>query len=727
MARRYLNSHLFLSAISTQCITINDILIPRNSTLIGAGMKHKVQSGTPFPLGASIHKDGVNFSIYSKSATSMNLVLFASEDAVTPSARIKLTKQKNRTAHYWHVLVAGIECGQLYGFEVDGPNDLDRGLRFDKEKVLIDPYARALTYGDSYDRGAACIPGSNAHCCMKSAVVDLRGFDWQDTTPPNTALADTVIYEMHVAGFTKHPNSGVSPKKRGTYAGVIEKIPYLKSLGITAIELMPVQMFDPFDAPDGKNYWGYSPINFFAPHLNYSSDKTPLGAFDEFRTMVRELHKAGIEVILDVVFNHTSEGGHDGPIMSFKGLQNDAYYILEKERRWFSNYSGCGNTCNANHSVMRRMIRDALDFWVTHMHVDGFRFDLASVLTRDSQGHVLREPPLLWSIDSDPALAGTKIFAEAWDAAGLYQVGNFVGDRWNEWNGRFRDDVRSFIRGDAGVVGAFSNRLIGSPDIYCKDNHSPQRSVNFVTAHDGFTLNDLVSYTEKHNWDNGERNRDGDNHNISANYGVEGPSDDPALEQLRLRQIKNFFITMLVSTGTPMLSMGDEVRRTQKGNNNAYCQDNELSWFDWSLVEKNDELLRFVRKAIAFRNYDQALDRTNHASLNELLNETNIDWHGTTPFQPDWSEHSHSLALSIVNPYAKDRIYIAFNSYWEDLEFTLPDYGEYWHILVNTAAEPPHDIFTFNDAPPMTREKVIIPAHSVLILVANPLVSKRIR
>lgn len=690
-------------------------------------MATKTQAGVSFPLGATYQGKGVNFSIFSKNATGVTLLLFKEVNSREPFAEYRLDPNTNKTDHYWHIFVEDLDVGTLYGFRVDGPWQPERGLRFDSSKVLLDPYAKITHFPDNYLRQVAARHGHvNTNQCIKGAVVDLRGFDWQGTQPIKRSLQDTVIYELHVAGFTKHPSSGVAEHKRGTYAGVIEKIPYLKELGVTAIELMPVQQFDLQDAPLSKqNYWGYSPINFFSPHTAYSSDKSVCGAFNEFRTMVRELHKAGIEVILDVVFNHTAEGGHDGPTLSMKGLQNDTYYMLENEKRWYSNYSGCGNTCNANHSVMRRMIRDALRFWVNEMHVDGFRFDLASVLARDSKGHVMKEPPLLWSIDSDPSLAGTKIIAEAWDAAGLYQVGEFVGDRWNEWNGKFRDDVRSFFRGDSGVTGKFASRLLGSPDIYYKENHSPQRSINLVTAHDGFTLNDLVSYNDKHNLENGENNRDGDNHNISYNHGVEGPTLNPKINDLREQQMKNFFATLLLSLGTPMITMGDEVKRTQNGNNNAYCQDNELSWFDWRLVDKNQDLLRFVQELIKLRRYDDVLEEKIHLSLSDVIHDANIEWHGVHQGQPDWSEHSHSIAVTLLDPYSKDRLYMVFNSYWEELEFEVPCIEGHWFTLVNTAAKPPEDVYDFKTAPMLETGSVKVAARSVMVFVANPQIEKR--
>src|SRR5580658_7254358 len=449
-------------------------------------------TGRSSPLGACVVAGGVNFSVYSRSASAVDLLLFDEDDDARPSRVIPIDPVENRTYHYWHVFVPGLRQGQLYGYRVDGPWDPASGLWFDPGKVLLDPYGRGVAVPARYSRDAARFPGDNAAAAMKSVVVDPEDYDWEGDGPLCHPSTRTIIYEMHVRGFTRHPSSGLSTKTRGTYAGLIEKIPYLQQLGITAVELLPVFQFDAQDAPRGlTNYWGYSPVSFFAPHAGYSSRQDPLGVVNEFRDMVKALHRAGIEVILDVVFNHTAESDHRGPTLCFRGFENDAYYILEQDRSRFANYSGTGNTLNANHPVVRRMILDSLRYWVREMHVDGFRFDLASILTRDPSGQVLSNPPVLWDIESDPDLAGTKFIAEAWDAAGLYQVGSFVGDSWKEWNGRFRDDVRAFLRGDNGTARGMACRLTGSPDIYEREEREPEQSINFITCHDGFTLNDL--------------------------------------------------------------------------------------------------------------------------------------------------------------------------------------------------------------------------------------------
>ncbi len=509
---------------------------------------------------------------------------------------VPLDPVANRTYHYWHAFVPGVTNGQLYAYRVHGPDAPERGLRFDPRKLLLDPYGRAIVTPPGYDRANAIAADGGMSRAMKNAVVDPAAYDWEDDAHPRTPSARTIIYEMHVRGFTRHPSSGLGGDIRGTYAGLIEKIPYLRDLGITAVELLPVFHFDPQDAPpDRVNYWGYSPLSFFAPHGPYSSRRDPLGPLDEFRDMVKALHRAGIEVILDVVFNHTAEGNENGPTLSFRGIANGAYYILEPDRRYYSNYSGCGNSLNANHPVVRRMILDSLRYWVVEMRVDGFRFDLASILARDEQGRVLPNPPVLWDIETDPLLAGTKLIAEAWDAAGLYQVGSFVGDSWKEWNGRFRDDARDFFRGEPGALRRFADRLVGSPGIFAHEHREPEQSVNFVTCHDGFTLNDLVSYNSKHNEANGEMNQDGSNDNKSWNCGIEGPTDDPGVDDLRNRQVKNFLTATMLSIGVPMFLMGDECRHTQRGNNNPWCQDNDTSWLDWSLLERHADVHRFFR------------------------------------------------------------------------------------------------------------------------------------
>lgn len=677
--------------------------------------------GRSSPLGASILDGGVNFSLFSRTATRVELLLFDRVDDAKPARVIWVDPAHSRSYHYWHVFVPGISAGQIYGYRVAGPAAPESGLRFDSTKILLDPYGRGVVIPKDYDRAAATIAGDNVATAMKSVVVDSAAYDWEGDEPLGRSSAQTIIYEMHVRGFTRHPSSGVSESKRGTYAGLIEKIPYLKRLGITAVELLPVFHFDSQDAPPGKtNYWGYAPVSFFAPHPVYSSRQDALGPVDEFRDMVKALHRAGIEVILDVVFNHTAEGDERGPTLSFRGIDNRTYYILENGGARYANYTGCGNTLNGNHPIVRRMIVDSLRYWVQEMHVDGFRFDLASILSRDASGNPLPNPPVLWDIESDPVLAKTKLFAEAWDAAGLYQVGNFVGDAWKEWNGRFRDDVRDFFRGVPGAVRQLADRMVGSPEIFGHEERDVEQSVNFATCHDGFTLNDLVSYNQKHNEANGEANRDGASDNRSWNCGVEGPTDDPAVEKLRHRQVKNFFAATVLSLGVPMFVMGDEMRRSQGGNNNAYCQDNEISWLDWTLLEKHADLHRFVALLCARRSERDIEHERQRVSISALLRDAKHAWHGVKLHQPDWSDRSYSLAIGGYLRGEGILFHLILNAYWQSLEFELPvlPSGK-WQRWIDTGLDSPNDISSLHQSPIVSGNTYRALDHSVVMLFAS--------
>jgi isoamylase len=688
-------------------------------------MKAEIRPGQSFPLGAALYRDGVNFSVYSKNATGMDLLLFNEVSDSKPAHIISLDPVKNRTYHYWHIFVSGLRQGQLYGYRVQGPFEPERGLRFDGDKVLCDPYARCLAVPENYSRPAASLPGDNITTAIKSIVADLSGYDWEGDTPLKTPFPRTVIYELHVRGFTQHPSSGVVPEKRGTFAGLVEKIPYLLDLGVTAVELLPVFQFDWQNAPLGKsNYWGYAPVAFFALHQGYSSTSSPLDTLDEFRDMVKALHRAGIEVILDVVFNHTAEGNHQGATLSFRGLENEAYYILEKDRASYSDYTGTGNTLNANNPIVRRMIIYSLRFWVEAMHVDGFRFDLAAVLSRDESGTPLMNPPIIWDISTDPVLAGTKLIAEAWDAGGLYQVGTFTGDFWKEWNGKFRDDIRSFLKGDQGTIRKLACRLLGSGDIFGEITPQTDPSINFITCHDGFTLNDLVSYNQKHNEANGESNRDGRDDNLSWNCGAEGPADDPAIEELRDRQVKNFLALTLLALGTPMLLMGDEVRRTQRGNNNAYCQDNEISWFDWTLLEKHPNIHRFVKQLIAIRLHpDTPVEKSSTPCLSQVLAHADIQFHGVRLNQQDWADDAHSLALTAHDPESGLSLNLMINAYWEPLEFELPPLPpgqqQGWHRWLDTSLPSPNDIVPWSEAAPVSGSTYPVQARAVVGLISR--------
>jgi isoamylase len=677
----------------------------------------RIETGASAPLGATVQPGGVNFSVYSKNAEFVELLLFDSEDATKPARAITLDARKHRTYYYWHVFVPGLMPGQVYGFRVVGPSKPEQGLRFDGNRVLLDPYGRAVAIPKDYSRW-----NNSVATAMKSIVADPSSYEWEGDQPLYRPFVETVIYELHIRGFTRHPSSGVTAQKAGTYAGLMEKIPYLVDLGITAVELMPVFQFDSTDAPAGHmNYWGYSPVSFFAPHRAYSSRQDALGPMDEFREMVKALHHAGIEVILDVVFNHTAEGNARGPAFCFRGFENEAYYVLEHDRSRYADYTGTGNTLNANRPIVRRMILDSLRYWVTQMHVDGFRFDLASVLARDETGMPVPRPPIIWDIESDPVLAGTKMIAEAWDAAGLYQVGSFVGDNWHEWNGRFRDDVRRFLKSDRSTVSNLATRLFGSPDIYGHKEREPEQSINFVTCHDGFTLNDLVSYNEKHNADNGEGDRDGTNDNLSWNCGAEGPAEDPEIEALRIRQIKNFITLNMIAVGTPMLLMGDEVRRTQRGNNNAYCQDNEINWLDWNLQKPHADIYRFVKMLVAFRARRDVVVEDSRLSLNQLLEQARLEWHGVALHRPDWSDDSHSIAFTVSSLRRRFTIHVMLNAYWEPLTFDLPANGKRtngrWRRWIDTSQQSPNDIYAWEIAPVVSEPTYTVAPRSLAIVV----------
>jgi len=677
-----------------------------------------VKAGRSAPLGATPRPRGVNFSLYSRHATGVELCFFDRAEDARPSRVIRLDPATQRTWEFWHAFVPGIRPGQLYGYRVRGPFEPEQGMRFDANKLLLDPYGRGVVVPPGYDRQAARgNGGDNCATAMKNVVVDPSAYDWEGDVAPRTPSARTIVYEMHLRGFTRHPSSGVAEATRGTYRGLCEKIPYLKALGITAVELMPIFQFDAQDCPPGLvNYWGYSPVSFFAPHQAYSSRQDPMGPMDEFRDMVKALHRAGIEVILDVVFNHTAEGDHRGPTLGLRGIDNATYYILEPDRSRYANYTGTGNTLNANQPIVRRLVLDSLRYWVQQMHVDGFRFDLAAILSRDPTGRPIPDPPVLADIESDPVLAGTKLMAEAWDAAGLYQVGNFAGDAWKEWNGKFRDDVRDFFRAAPSSVGRVANRLFGSPEMYADKQREAEQSVNFVTSHDGFTLNDLVSYEHKHNEANQEGNRDGTDDNRSWNWGVEGPTEDPAIQRLRNRQVKNFLTVTILSVGMPMILMGDEVRRTQRGNNNAYCHDDETSWFDWTLIDRHADVHRFVTMLnlrLPIRD-ETRLPQT----LTQLLRDAHRTWHGVKLDQPDWGDDSHTLAVTAEVPAARLRLHVILNSYWEPLEFELPPQGP-WRRRIDTFLDSPDDIVDWQKAPLVSGATYRVEARSAVLLFAD--------
>jgi isoamylase len=655
-----------------------------------------VRRGHPLPLGASARREGVNFSVFSRQATEVRLVLYLPAEP-EPVLEIPLDPRYNRTGDVWHALVTGLDPGAEYAFRMDkSPNPEPRIHRFAPERALLDPYGKGVAGLEGWGRwGRKSRFGRLER--VRSRVVD-EEFDWGIEQPLNIPLADSVIYELHVRGFTRHPSSGVPDP--GTFAGLVERISYLQELGVTAVELMPVTEFDECDLPHANprtgerllNFWGYQPVSFFAPKASYAGDGDDPAPVREFKTMVKAFHEAGIEVILDIVFNHTGEGDERGPTFCFRGIDNETYYLLEAKSGRYLNYSGVGNTLNCNHPVVRNMILSALRYWVTEMHVDGFRFDLASILGRGRDGSVLPNPPLLEQIAADPVLAHTKLIAEAWDAAGLYQVGSFPSwGRWAEWNGRFRDEVRRFVKSDAGLVPFLARRLAGSPDLYRGSGRAPYHSINFITSHDGYTLRDLVSYQDKHNEANGEDNRDGHSENLSWNCGVEGDTDRPEVLDLRARQARNFAALLLLSQGVPMILGGDELGRTQRGNNNAYCQDNEISWLDWTLRERNADLFRFFQRLIAFRKAHPSLRRR---TFLEDEPGTPLVWHGLRREKPDFSTESRVLAMQLRGGRLDDDLYIVANAHWEAHEFELPRIapGKTWRRFLDTSLEPPHDI-----------------------------------
>jgi isoamylase len=696
-----------------------------------------LQFGHTLPYGSVLHDGGVQFVVYSRSATAMRVLLYDTVGDAEPAEVITLDPARDRWGDIWSILVPGIGPGQLYHFQADGPFDPETGQRFDGTARLIDPYARALA-------GEFTIGSDGLVRPPKCVAVD-DAFDWQGDRHLRRGLADTVIYEMHVRGFTASPTSGVAAP--GTYAGVIEKIPYLQSLGVTAVELMPIHEFaTAMPSPDGSsrgNYWGYDPLAFFAPHRGYASGSEPGCQVREFKEMVRALHAAGIEVILDVVFNHTAEGNQLGPTLSFKGLENRVYYMLDHGGSSYKNYTGCGNTINGNHPIVRELIFLCLRHWVHNYHVDGFRFDLASILSRDRNGEILPNPPIVELITEDPMLADTKIIAEAWDAAGAYQVGSFASLRWAEWNGRYRDDVRRFWRGDFAQTGHLATRLAGSSDLYGDNGRQPFHSINFVTSHDGFTLNDLVSYQEKHNEANGEGNRDGDNNNFSANYGVEGPTKRADINALRARQVRNMLGTLLLSQGVPMLVAGDECRRTQQGNNNAWCQDNAVSWFDWRLVDRHADLVRFVTALIRLRLDNPTLRRRTFLEGGVSSDGTlpDVEWFSPEGNHIDWYAADASLTCFFSAPSAEELTrepdpaaggsdgtprHVLFFMHAGSLPraFTFPHSRPLrqlsWKRFVDTGRAPPNDAILTPNGPPIDVNKPVeLSERSLVCLVAD--------
>ncbi|KOR33504.1 glycogen debranching protein [Achromatium sp. WMS3] len=688
---------------------------------------YPIHPGHRHPPGINIDETGCNFSIFSRYATCAELLLYKDCHSEQPFQVIRLDPELNHTFFTWHVLVEDLPLGTHYTWRIDGPKDTPKtGRYFDPRQELLDPWARAIC-NKLWERKYATTANLQLHRSMRAVLV-ADTYDWEGDKPLQIPTEQMVIYELHIGNFTKHPSANV--KQPGTFSGLIEKIPYLASLGITHVELMPVMAFDAQDVPAGvselglSNVWGYSTHSFFALHPKYCSKTTAKFHRNEFRNMVKALHQAGIGVILDVVFNHTAEGGTGGPLINFKGFGNETFYHLDaKDKRYYRDYTGCGNTINANHPFVTRFILDCLEYWVREMHVDGFRFDLASAMTRGENGDPLPNPPVLWGIELSDELANTKIIAEAWDAAGLYQVGSFPGYRWLEWNGRYRDCIRRFVRGDPGLVGEVATRIAGSSDLYKSNWRLPSNSINFITCHDGFTLWDLVSYNTKHNLANGEENQDGSNDNFSWNCGVEGETTNNKIIALRYRQVKNFITILLLSQGVPMLLAGDEVLRSQRGNNNTWCQDNYLNWIDWSDLKAQAGMVRFVRSMIALRRRHPNLQRRSFLQGTNPNNKLfpDVQWHGERLNLPPWNDPNAQCLAFTLGSIAKDDtpLHCLLNMSNNFRCFELPPLNDlFWHRSVDTSLDSPYDISLVSEQFMVQTAHYWLAAHSIVILEA---------
>ncbi len=676
--------------------------------------------GHPLPLGTTTMRGGINFSLFARHATAVSLVLFL-PDTENAIAAFPFDPKRNRTGDVWHAFISGLDTGIEYAYQIEGSSEMPHC--YNHEQLVADPYALALNNSRTWGE----INSKKQDYFRRALIVDTE-YDWEFDQPINRPLSDSIIYEVHVRGFTQSPTSKVN--NPGTFRGLIDKIPYLQELGITAVELLPITEFDELDNirtnPDDNsplyNFWGYHPLAFFAPKAAYAANHKPGSEVKEFKDMVKALHAAGIEIILDVVFNHTGEGDHRGSTFSFKGVDNAVYYMIAEDNTYM-NYSGCGNTINCNHPFVRQFILDNLRYWVTEMHVDGFRFDLASILGRDQDGSVLSNPPLLEQIAGDPVLSGTKLIAEAWDAAGLYQVGSFPNwGRWAEWNGKFRDDIRDFVRGEQGTTTKLATRLAGSADLY-QSERDPGHGINFITSHDGFTLCDLVSYNDKHNCANGEQSLDGDNHNRSWNCGEEGVSDNRGIMALRRQQMLNFATLLILSRGVPMLLSGDEIARSQSGNNNAYCQDNEISWMNWDLLNTNQEYFHFFKALIQFRK-DHDLLRHDSFVMNNGEG-VQLNWHGFHLDKPNWDDDSQSLAMhlsGVTQSKKADDIFLIANSHWENHNFELPTLseGRHWLRFIDTSLTGEETIIEVPEKRPLIKtSNYYANSRSIVVLVAS--------
>jgi isoamylase len=687
---------------------------------------YAVRPGSRFPPGATALPEGVNFCIFSRHSTRAELLLYEAPDSREPFQIVTLAPLLNRTFFYWHVLIEDLPPHTCYTWRIDGPRDTQlTGRAFDADKELLDPFARAVDHRLWVRRPSADQANQAPRAANRAIVTEPLAPQPAAAAPRSLrGFTDAVIYELHVGGFTRDPSSGV--EHAGTFAGLIEKIPYLKELGVTHVELLPVMAFDEQDVPPAAtarglvNFWGYSTHSYYSPHPRYCRD--PARAPQEFRALTDAMHAAGLSVLADVVFNHTAEAGAEGPVINFKGLANDIFYQHDAgDRRRYLDYTGCGNTVNCNHPLVTAFITHCLEYWVEALGVDGFRFDLASVFARGQHGVPMADPPLPWSLEASRVLSRVPLIAEAWDAAGLYHVGAFPGMAWAEWNGRYRDVIRRFVRGEPGLVGQVATCMAGSADIYADDGRLPANSINFVTCHDGFTLHDLVSYDMKHNEANGDQNRDGSNDNLSWNCGAEGETADAAIVALRRRQARNLSAILLLSQGVPMILAGDEALRSQRGNNNVYCQDNALGWFDWTPSTASTEMTRFVRELIVLRKRHASLRRprflTGMPSPGHA--QPDVAWHGERLGEPAWHDpNARLLAFTLGGEAPAERsLHVVLNMNASACEVALPALdGRCWRRIVDTARDSPRDIVPAAQAVSPERERCHVCERSVVVL-----------
>lgn len=688
----------------------------------------KFRRGRALPFGSTIVPEGINFSIFSRYATSCELVLFKKKEK-EPFVVIPFPEEF-RIGHVFSMTVFDLDFENIeYGYKVDGPYNLAEGHLYDKEKILMDPYAKAIGGREIWG-----VEPDWDNSFQHRSRIFFDDFEWEGDNPLELDMKDLIIYELHVRNYTKDKTSKV--KYPGTYAAIIEKIPYLKELGINCVELLPVYEFDEFEnskisKESGEklmNCWGYSPVGFFAPKAGYAATGKFGMEVDELKNLIKELHKNGIEIILDVVFNHTAEGNEDGPCISFKGHDNKTYYLLTPEGHYY-NFSGCGNTLNCNNPIVRNMILDCLRYWASEYHIDGFRFDLASILSRDQKGVPMANPPLLETLAFDPILGKCKLIAEAWDASGLYQLDSFPSwGRWAEWNGKFRDDIREFLKGDKIALKEVMERIEGSPDLYGSENKGTTSFINFITCHDGFTMMDLVSYNEKHNIGNEEGNCDGENDNKSWNCGWEGVTDDPDINFLRKKQIKNAITILLVSRGIPMILSGDELGNTQFGNNNAYCQDNEISWLNWDKVRENNDLFLYFKNLIAFRKTYPVLRVTKFENCQTDIVYPEISWHGTKAWDLNCESLLYTVAVMFYGSADKygteedEFIYMAMNSHWKPHVFELPELPseKSWYIVINTDMPSGEDFYPQEKEQKLKDQtQILVGSRSITVLISK--------